>query len=167
MWTEGEDCWQQKTESRQKVKDVGSKTTKPKSKRVQKRQPAKVMKQTTIRSGVKKMLAAGKGKSATASQRLRHLDQVIDDVTSGCVCIDKQNNPDGTLLVAGPVATSVNMHPVQGSNSAHNGGNVMASQDCIVDAEAQVTENDRSPQNGSTMNMTGASQQYGTNVELQ
>ena len=63
-----------KNKSQQNVKDVGDKTTKPKSKRVQKRQPAKVMKQTTIRSRMKKMLAAGKGKSTTASQRCRHLD---------------------------------------------------------------------------------------------
>ena len=47
---------------KQKVKDVGSKTRKPKSTRMLKRQPAKVVKQTTMRSGIKKMLVAGKGK---------------------------------------------------------------------------------------------------------
>ena len=113
------------------------------------------------------MLAAGKGKSTTTSQRLRHLDQVIDDVASGYVCADEQNNPDGMSLVAGPVAPSVNTCPVQGSDSAHNGGNVMALQDCVTNAEAHAAENDRVLQNGSTINTTRVSHQDGTNVELQ
>ena len=58
------------------------------------------------------------------------------------------------------------MCPVQGLNLAHNGGNVMTLQDCVADAEGHASENDRSVQNGSTMNMTGASQQDETNVEL-
>ena len=152
---------------KQKVKAVVDKTTKRKSKRVQKRQPAKVVKQTTMQSGIKRMLAAGKGKSTTTSQRLRHLDQVIDNVASGCVCADEQNNPDGTSLVAGPVTTSVNTCPVQGSDSAHNGGNVMALQDCVANAEAHAAENDRVLQNGRTINTTRVSHQDGTNVKLQ
>ena len=116
--------------------------------------------------GMKKMLVAGKEKSTMASQRLRHLDQVINDVTSGCVCIDGQDNPDGTSLVAGPVTTSADTCPVQRSNLIHNGGNAMALTECIVDAEVHAAENDRSLLNGSTMNTTGVSHQNGTNAEL-
>ena len=152
---------------KQKVKDVDNKTTKPKSKRVQMRQPAKVMKQTTMRSGVKKSLAAQKGRSTMASQRLRHVDQVIDDVALGHVCTNGEDNPDATLLVAGPVTTPVNTCPTQWSNMADNGGNVMTLQECAADVEVHAVENDRLLQNGNTMNATSVDQQDVPNVELQ
>ena len=140
--------------SKQKVKDVGDRTTKPKSKRVQKKQPAKIVKQTMIKSGVKKMLTAQKGKSTTASQRLGHVDQVIDDVALGHVCVNGQDNPVATSLVAGPVTTPVNTCPTQWSNTAHNGGNVMTLQECAADAEVHL------------MNATNVNQQDVTCVEL-
>ena len=149
------------------MKDVDNKTTIPKSKRVQKKQPAKVVKQTSIRSGVKKMLAVQKEKSTTSSQRLRHVDQVIDDVASGHVCDNEQDNPDATSLVAGPVTTPVNTCPTQRSNMAHNGGNVMTLQECAADVEVHAVENDRLQQNGNTMNAISVSQQDVPNVKLQ
>ena len=152
---------------KQKVKDVNNKTTKPKSKRVQKKQPAKVVKQTSIKSSVKKMLMAQKGKSMTASQRLMYVDQVIDDVASGHVCTDGQDNPDATSLVAGPVTTPVNTCPTQRSNMAHNGGNVMTLQECAAGTEVHTAENDRLLQNGNTMNATNVNWQDAANVELQ
>ena len=143
---------------KQKVKDIGNKMTKPKSKGVQKRQPAKVVKQTTMTSSAKKMLATQKGKSTMASQRLRHVDQVIDDVASGHVCVNGQDNPDATSLVAGLVKTPVNTGPTQRSNIAHNGGNVMTLQECAADAEVHTVENDRLLQSGNTVNATTVNQ---------
>ena len=105
-----------------------------------------------MRSVVKKSLAAQKGKSATASQRLRHVDQVIDDVASGHICINGQDNPDAISLVAGPVTMPVNTCPTQRSNSAHNGGNVMTLEECAADVEIHATS---------------VNQQDATNVELQ
>ena len=153
---------------KQKVKDVGNKTRKPKSMRVQKRQPVKVAKQTTMRSGAKKMLATQKGKSTTASQRLKHVDQAIDDVALGHVCVNGQDNPDVTSLVAGPVTTPVNTCPGQGSNMMYNGGNVVTLQECAADAEVHAAKNDRLLRNGNTMNATNVNQQdAAANVELQ
>ena len=125
------------------------------------------MKQTSIRSSVKKMLAVQKGKSTTASQRLRRVDQVIDDVASGHVCVNGQDNSDATSLVAGPVMTPVNTCPTQRSNIAHNGGNVMTLQECAADAEVHTAENDRLLQGGNTANATNVNQQDAMNVELQ
>ena len=102
-------------------------------------------KQTTIRSGLKK-LAAQKKKSVMMSVKRRHIDQIIDDFSSGCVNGNGQIQSDLVKLMddetntVTPVPLQNAVWNVSSSGTRNgNGGNVMVLPQNIAGVEVHAS----------------------------
>ena len=105
-----------------------------------------------IRSGLKK-LAAQKKKSVMTSVKQRHVDQIIDDVGSGCVCGSGQTLSDSAEIIIDQADTVTPVTPQAVPQSASsvsrngNGGNMMALPRDVVSVAVHASAN-QDPQSG-------------------
>ena len=141
--------------SKRKEKTHDDERVKPKSKRVRDMKPAPILKQSSMRTGLRK-LTAQRDKFAMTSVKRRHLDQIIDDVGSGRVCGNGQTLSDSVELSDDPTNTGTPVQIRGVSRSASlilprngNSGNVMALPRTIASVEVHALDN-RGPQNESS-----------------